>query len=188
MEKRLKRSLKAAVAFLEKHSIRYAVIGGIALAQWGVIRVTRDVDVKVFVPDTKYDAIRSLLIKTFPDKARLNIPDNPLIISVVIKGVIVDFLMAVPGYEELIIDRATCRDMGGWSVWICSAEDLIIQKAIAGRERDWPDIEALLIEQHGKLDHAYIKSWLSQFAAALDDPEILAKYKKMAKKIQKLWV
>jgi hypothetical protein len=58
MEKRLKRSLKAAVAFLEKHSIRYAVIGGIALAQWGVIRVTRDVDVKVLVPDTKYDAIR----------------------------------------------------------------------------------------------------------------------------------
>ena len=76
--------------------------------------------------------------------------------------------------------------MGGWSVWVCSADDLIIQKAIAGRERDWIDIEALLIEKHGKLDHNYIGSWLSQFVAALDDPEILSKYKKLTKKIQKL--
>ena len=60
---------------VEKHAIRYAVIGGIALAQWGVVRVTRDVDIKVFVPDTKYDAVRTLLIKHFPDKTRLDIPE-----------------------------------------------------------------------------------------------------------------
>jgi len=56
---------------------------------------------------------------------------------------------------------------------------LIIQKAIAGRERDWPDIEALLIERHAKLDEKYIENWLSQFADALEDPEILAKYKRL---------
>ncbi len=186
MEKKLKTSLQTAVAFLEKKAIRHAVIGGIALAQWGVVRVTRDVDIKVLVPDTRYDAIRSLLINNFPDQTRLNIPENLLILSVIIDGVIVDFLLTVPGYEELIIERATCRDMGDWSVWICSAEDLIIQKAAAGRERDWPDIEALLIEQHRKLDETYIEGWLSQFAEALDNPEILAKYKRLVKKIQQL--
>lgn len=58
MEKKLKTSLQAAVAFLEKQGIRYAVIGGIALAQWGVVRVTRDIDIKVLVPETNYDTIR----------------------------------------------------------------------------------------------------------------------------------
>jgi predicted nucleotidyltransferase len=186
VEKKLSASLQTAVTFLEKHGIRYAVIGGIALSQWGVIRVTRDIDFKVLAPDTNYDNISSLLYKNFPEKARLDIPENPLIISVVIDGIIADFLLAIPGYEELIIERAIRRDMGGWSLWICSAEDLIIQKAIAGRERDWPDIEALLIEQHAKLDDEYIENWLSQFTDALEDPEILANYKRLKKKIQTL--
>lgn len=186
MEKGLKNSLQAAVAFLEKHGFRYSVIGGIALSQWGVIRVTRDIDIKVLVPDTKYDRVSALLYKNFPDKARPEVQDNPLIVSVIIDGVIVDFLLAVPGYEELIIERAIRRDLEGLSVWICSAEDLVIQKAVAGRERDWPDVEAILIEQRGKLDKKYVENWLSQFADALDDPEIFTKYKGLSNKIKKL--
>jgi hypothetical protein len=93
MEKKLKTSLQTATAFLEKKGLRYAVIGGIAMAQWGVVRVTRDVDIKVLVPDRKYDAIRSLLTKNFPDKTRLNIPENPLILSIIIDGVINDKIL-----------------------------------------------------------------------------------------------
>ncbi len=37
-----------------------------------------------------------------------------------------------------------------------------------------------------KLDETYIEGWLSQFAEALDNPEILAKYKRLVKKIQQL--
>ena len=103
MEKKLRASLQTAVTFLEKHGIRYAVIGGIALSQWGVIRVTRDIDFKVLAPDTNYDNISSLLYKKFPEKARLDIPENSLIISVIVDGVIADFLLTIPGYEELII-------------------------------------------------------------------------------------
>jgi len=46
--------------------------------------------------------------------------------------------------------RAVRKGLGGIKAWVCSAEDLIIQKAVAGRGRDWPDIEALLIEQRKK--------------------------------------
>ena len=74
MEKKLRASLQTVVTFLEKHGIRYAVIGGIALSQWGVIRVTRDIDFKVLAPDTNYDKISSLLYKNFPEKTRLDIP------------------------------------------------------------------------------------------------------------------
>jgi predicted nucleotidyltransferase len=186
MEKRLNVALHKAIAFLEKNRYGYAVIGGIAMAQWGYVRATYDIDIKVLVPETEYDAISKAIRKEFPQPARENLPQNPLIISVTIDHVIVDFLLALPGYEEEMIERAVLRDAGGRAVWICSAEDLIIQKAVAGRARDWPDIEALLIEQLGKMDEAYIENWLSQFAEALEKPEILSQYKDLLQKVKSL--
>lgn len=45
---------KKAVALLESHGYRYALVGGVALSQWGVICATHDVDIKVLVPDMDY--------------------------------------------------------------------------------------------------------------------------------------
>jgi hypothetical protein len=77
--------------------------------------------------------------------------------------------------------------MNGWKAWICSVEDLIIQKAIAGRGKDWLDIEALLIERHGHLDQAYIHDWLSEFVEALDDPDLFVKYKHLVQQVETLF-
>ena len=186
MEKQLEAPLRAAVTFLEERGYRYAVIGGIALSQWSVIRVTRDVDIKVLVPNIDYDTVRAALRAAFPNRARQHVPENPFIVAVNIEGVIVDFLLALPGYEELIIERAAQRDLGGWSAWICSAEDLIIQKVSAGRGKDWSDVEALLIEQRGRLDEAYIENWITQFAEALEKPEILTEYQRLLMNIKAL--
>ncbi len=186
MPKQLDSPLRTAVTFLEKHGYRYAIVGGVALPQWGVVRATYDVDIKVLVPDTDYAATRSTLGAAFPTLARPHAPDNPFIIAVSIEGVTIDFLLALPGYEELIIERAVQRDLGGWSAWICSAEDLIIQKVAAGREKDWPDVEALLIEQWGKLDKTYIEDWISQFAEALEKPDIWQRYMDLVASVQSL--
>jgi hypothetical protein len=110
VEKQLEGPLRTAITFLEGQGYRYAVIGGIALAQWGVVRATRDVDIKVFVPNTDY----------------------------------------------------------------------------SGRDKDWPDVEALLIAQDGKLDEAYVENWLEQFAEALEKPEILTKYRQLVERIKTL--
>lgn len=186
MEKELEAPLKEAVTFLEKQGYRYAIIGGIALAQWGFVRTTHDVDVKVLVPETNYTTMRNTLRAAFPEPARTHVPQNPLIVAVTIQGVIVDFLLALPGYEEQIIERAISRDLGGWSIQVCSAEDLIIQKVVAGRDRDWLDVEELLIAQHDRLDQAYIEEWLSQFAEALEKPEMLSSYQALRAKVAKM--
>ncbi len=115
----------------------------------------------------------------------MNAPENPFIVAVNIQGVIVDFLLTLPGYEQLIIERAVQRDLGGFSAWICSAEDLIIQKAVAGRGKDWLDIEALLIEQYGRIDLGYIEGWLTQFAEALEKPELLGHYRRLLAEVEK---
>ena len=186
MEKGLEAPLRSAVEYLEGHGYRYAIIGGIALSQWGVIRVTRDIDIKVLIPDTDYSTTRIALRTAFPTSARNHVPKNPLIVAVAIKDIVVDFLLALPGYKELIIERAVRRDLDGWQAWICSAEDLIIQKVIAGRGKDWLDVEALLIEQRGRLDEAYIEDWLAQFAEALEKPELLTEYRRLSEKINNL--
>jgi len=184
--KRLKTPLHKAIKLLEKSGHRYAVIGGIALSQWGVVRLTQDVDLKVLVSNLDYAGVRVLLTRAFPKPARRRAPKNPFIVAVEIDKVIVDFLLTAPGYEEQIIARAVRRNLTGFSVWVCSAEDLVIQKVIAGRDKDWPDVEALLIEQRGKLDEAYIANWLAQFAEALEKPELLMEYQRLVAKVNAL--
>jgi predicted nucleotidyltransferase len=186
VEKELEAPLRQAIRVLDKHGYRYALIGGVALSQWGVVRATYDVDIKILVPDLDFDGVRANLRSAFPVRARAHLRENPYIVAVSIDGVIVDFLLTLPGYEEQIIERAVQRDLGGWAVWICSAEDLIIQKSSAGRGKDWLDIEALLIEQYGKLDYAYIEDWLQQFAEALENPELLAEYHKLVERVEAL--
>ncbi len=176
MERQLEPPLREAIAFLEAQGYRYAVIGGIAVTTCGTIRATRDVDLKVLVPDLNYAAARTAIRAAFPEPGRPHAPDNPLIVSVNVKGVIVDFLLALPGYEEQIITRATRCNLGDLQVWVCAPEDLVIQKAVAGRPKDWQDIEGVLIEQHGHLDLDYLEDWLVQFAELLEQPEILSQY------------
>jgi predicted nucleotidyltransferase len=186
VNKHLMSALHEAIRFLEQQGYRYSVIGGITLSQWGFSRYTHDVDIKVLVPDTNYTTMRNTLRAAFPEPARIHAPQNPLIVAVTIQGVIVDFLLALPGYEEQIIERAVSRDLGGWSIQVCTAEDLIIQKVVAGRDRDWLDIEELLIARHDRLDQAYIEEWLSQFAEALEKPEMLADYRALREKVSRV--
>lgn len=186
MENKLEQPLRKAINFLETHNLRYAVIGGIALTHWGFVRATHDVDIKVLVPEMNFAAVRAAIHQAFPVPARGQGQPNPFITAVNIDGVIVDFLLSLPGYEENIISRAIQRDMGGWTAWICSIEDLIIQKAVAGRAKDWEDIEGLLIEQRNTLDEGYITEWLVQFSEALEKPELLTQYKKLQDQVNKL--
>ncbi|MEW6110482.1 MAG: nucleotidyltransferase [Nitrospirota bacterium] len=172
-------SLHKAISLLEDNGYRYAVIGGLAVSTWGWTRATYDVDIKVLVPDTDYSsirAIRAIIRSAFSERARPHVQENPLIVDTKIDEVIVDFLLTVPGYEENITTHAISCDINGLKVWICSPEDLIIQKAVAGRPQDWQDIEGILNEQYGQLNVNYIKDWLKEFAEVLARPEMLKQY------------
>lgn len=186
MDKQLEDALQQVTRFLEDNGLRYAVVGGIALSYWNVSRFTHDIDIKLLVPNTEYATARQMLRKGFPSKAREHVPENMLIVAVSVNDVIVDFLLTLPGYEELIIERAVQQDLGEFSIWVCTAEDLIIQKVVAGRDKDWPDVEALLIEQWHELDQRYVEEWLSQFAEALETPELLSRYLAVREKVQRM--
>ena len=184
--KPLEKPLRRAIALLEKHDYRYAVIGGIAVQYWGLVRLTVDVDVKVLVPQTDYATARSRIRAVFPQRGRPQIPPDPLVVDTNIGGVVVDFLLAAPGYEENIITRAVRKKFGAMMVWLCTAEDLIIQKVIAGRGKDWQDIEGVLGLQMSRLDFDYIENWLKDFADILAEPEIFEKYIETRDSVRKI--
>ncbi len=183
MDKPLEEALRQAIKFLDEHAYRYAVVGGLANQYWGTPRLTNDVDIKVLVPNTEYSAVRATIRTRFPERARPDTPANPLIVDTKIAGVVVDFLLSVPGYEENIVARATLQDLGGLPIMVCSGEDLIIQKAVADRPKDWQDVEGILAEHFRDLNDAYIEEWLQQFAEVLDRPEMLDRYRSTRERI-----
>ena len=179
MKNDLLTALQRVAAFLERHALRYAIVGGIANQMWGQARFTYDIDIKLFVPDTDYDGIRTTVISAFPEAGRPALPFNPLIVSVKIHGVIVDFLLTTPGYEEQIIARAVRTTIADVTVWVCTAEDLIIQKVLANREKDWQDIAGIVVEQREQLDNHYVEMWLTQFSEILEQADLLRRYQRI---------
>jgi hypothetical protein len=58
-----------------------------------------------------------------------------------------------------------------------------LSKVVADRGKDWLDIEGILIRQRGKLDIGYIHAWLTQFAEALEKPELVSHFTELYKTV-----
>ncbi|MCJ7532684.1 MAG: hypothetical protein MUO64_16870 [Anaerolineales bacterium] len=95
-------------------------------------------------------------------------------------GVDVDISLALPGYEDEMFARTVEVELqSGRSIRLCSAEDLIIHKAIAGRPQDTIDIQGVIYRQGDKLNIIAIRAWLGQFSDILENREILARFEKL---------
>jgi hypothetical protein len=92
-----------------------------------------------------------------------------------------DISLGLPGYEEEAVARALMHELGeGRSVRLCSAEDLIIHKALAGRPQDVLDIEGIVARQGSALDVGYVRRWLAEFERISGDPEVTARFERIS--------
>lgn len=166
--------------FLTARHIPYALIGGLAVQYWGLPRFTRDVDVTILIPEGAEEETLAALLEAFPAR----IPEalsfalrHRVLLVQAAAGCEVDISLGLPGYEEEVAERAVDFDLGdGRKVRLCSAEDLIIHKAVAGRPQDVADIEGIIQRQRQSLDVAYIRSWLEQFAKLLESNEVQQRF------------
>lgn len=61
-------------------------------------------------------------------------------------------------FELNCVDRASTFDFGGGiNLLTCSAEDLIVMKVFANRDRDWPDVESVIMRCGANLDWKLIE-------------------------------
>lgn len=177
--------IEAALAlhefFSERLKLKYAVIGGIALQFWGEPRFTHDLDVTV---QDKLDLAElvTLATRTFP--SRVADPHafarDTRMLLLTVADVDVDIAVALRGYEDSLFARARSIELEpGKRISICSAEDLIIHKALSGRPQDLADVQSIIQRQGSKLDVRYVRRWLREFSRGLDDPVILERFRQI---------
>ena len=142
--------------FFEARQWRFCFIGGLAVQRWGEPRLTLDVDCTLLTGFGEEARYVDELLAAFT--ARVDHPREFALTHRVLllygrSKVPLDIALGAMPFEERCIERASTFDVGnGQSLLTCSAEDLIVFKAFAGRERDWLDIETTILRQGATLD------------------------------------
>jgi predicted nucleotidyltransferase len=154
---------------LNDAEVRYIVVGGIATILHGYVRATADVDLVIDLhTEEAQKAIRTLSGHGFKpqapvdpmqfadadQRARWVDEKNMEVFSLFHPqhpGLTVDLFARHPIPFESLWSRSIVMDLGGTRVRVCSIDDLIELKRLAGRPKDLVDIEKLSkIKSYGK--------------------------------------
>lgn len=111
-------ALTEIMTFLDRHNIRYVVIGGLANAVWGRPRATLDADLKVLLGDLTIADFVQLLSTSFsfrtadPEAFIRRTYVAPIYAS---NGIAIDLGLGFLPYEHQVVDRELVQqsDMDG---------------------------------------------------------------------------
>lgn len=156
---------------------QFCFIGGLAVQRWGEPRETVDVDLTLLTGFGGEEQFIQILLQRFqgriPEAAQFARERRVLLLRSS-SGVGLDVALAALPFEELMVQRSSFFDYPPKIILrTCSAEDLVILKAFAGRTQDWADVERIIVRQTGKLDWEYIDQQLRPLAELKDASEIL---------------
>ena len=140
---------------LEKHHVRFVIIGGIAGRLWGSTTVTNILDICYGRDRANLDALaaalRELKVKLrgvdrdlpfIADARSLKMGDTFTFTTIAGSLDCLGTPAGSGGYEPLA-RTATKMDVGGIDVLVASLEDLIQMKRAAGRPKDLIEVEIL---------------------------------------------
>lgn len=138
----------------------FCFIGGLAVVRWGEPRLTRDVDLTIMTgfggEERIVDALLGRFDRRIPDARAFALRHRTLLIAAS-NTVPLDVALGALPFEERATQRATAWAVGdGVSLTTCSAEDLVVHKVFAGRDRDWLDVEGIVARRAQQLDTALI--------------------------------
>lgn len=175
----LVKSAQRIQRFLEFRKWRFCFIGGLAVLRWGEPRLTGDIDITLltgFGGEREYiDALTAKYQARQPGMREFA-TRNRVLLLVSPEGFPVDVALGALPFEETMIERSSLYQYDkGIVLRTCSAEDLIVAKAFAERDRDWGDVESIAIRQAGKLDWKYIRRQLRPLAEIKNPKAIMEK-------------
>ena len=168
--------LKDLSRWLDTAGARGAVIGGVAASIWGRPRTTRDVDVTIVLDEEHWPTLLTMgqecgFEPRISDALEFASQSRVLLMRHAASGLDVDLTFGILAFEIQMLERAVPFQLNGEAILLCTPEDLIVMKALAGRARDIADIESVLDAQ-SNLDLAYIRRCAGELAAFLEAPEI----------------
>ena len=97
----------------------------------------------------------------------------------------VDIALGAMPFEERTVHRASPFEVGdGATITTCSAEDLIVHKAFAGRDKDWFDIRGVVVRQGGALDRELVWSELLPLLELREDQDTEPRLRQLLSTLQ----
>ncbi len=175
-------------AFCKGQRWGFCFIGGVAVQRWGAPRFTQDVDLTLmtgFGGEARFiDAILGKFAGRLRN-AREFALQRRVLLAKTSAGIALDVALGAFPFEEASIARATHWAVGDHiSLTTCSAEDLIIHKIFAGRDRDLSDAQSVLARQYGALDFDLINKELPPLLELKEDCDSMAKFLRMVAEVE----
>jgi len=163
--------LSRVASGLEQGAIPYMVIGGQAVALYGEVRLTKDIDITLGVDAGELsrvlEIIGTLQMRPAIQEATEFVRQTNVLPAVdEVSGIRVDFVFSFSPYERQAIARSHPVKIHETNVHYATAEDLIIHKVVAGRPRDIEDVRGILSKSK-TIDLAYVEKWLKSFEDSL---------------------
>ena len=163
------------------------IIGGLAVIARGVPRQTVDIDATMWAEGLDIAAVlpalaaEELLPRT-ADAITFACERHVLLLRHEPSGTPLELILAYLPFERAALERAELVDFGGVSVAAATAEDLIIYKAVAWRDRDRSDVERLLTLHRRSIDLKRVRASVAEFALALDEPERIEEFEALVRR------
>lgn len=168
---------RASIDLLESSDVPYLVIGGLAVAAVGEPRLTADVDVVAFV---SMDAAGRLIGTAAASGFRASDDEvERLRATGTLRfrrdGFQLDVIIASLPFEERARQRAVARRLFDRDVPMPTAEDLLLFKVIAARDKDLLDAAGIVRRHAGRLDRAYLDAAIEEICDLAEDtrPRVL---------------
>jgi hypothetical protein len=166
-------------SFIEARGWGFCFIGGLAVLRWGEPRFTADMDLTLltgFGGEAPYvDSLLERYRARLPGMRKFALENRVLLLSSD-GGIAIDVALGGLPFEEAAVAGGSPFEFSdGLFLRTCGADDLVVMKAFADRDRDWEDVRGVLIRQQARLNWDVIWERLEPLCAAKENPGILDK-------------
>jgi hypothetical protein len=170
-------------SFCDRQAWRFCFIGGVAVQRWGEPRLTQDVDLSLLTGFGGEERYVDALLGGFSGRrsdARDFALENRVVLLESASGIPLDVALGAMPFEERAVERASAFAVGtGVSLLTCAAEDLVVFKVFAGREKDWLDVEGIVLRQGTSLDTELVFRELEPLLELKEAPEAADRFRAM---------
>jgi hypothetical protein len=167
----LENILKEVVTALDsakEHALlkQYGLIGGMAVARWGIPRATLDFDFFISVDRDRISDLAGYLNGT----CRIGSIHDPLIATITLDfkddagSLPVELIVFPVKWDELMSDSVDCLDFEGIKLNILNWKSLVLLKLYAGSARDLEDAKGILeVQSVSETDREWLKRKANSF-------------------------